>query len=317
MSTPRARTPRRRPRNPEAKVECAICRRTFRRITPQHLQTHGFTLARYERTFRCDTRPAPPRAPGAALAHSSLAPEHPPTPLLQNPAAAKSSTPLPPDSARHHPALVARLAEELVGNDDLVASLADEVGELIFSGPLRDRLRLALVSLLGSRLHLHARALARLERVGEELDQPWRVEAGGRDGEPTPTGALVSMAHEATGELRDAETTLLKAIKLAVEEARAFRDPLTGGFSSRPAFSGEAETIPVPPELPAQERENIRSLLTLLRREMVARAERVREVVDVTPAGDDTPPSGPLEPPALPPPARAEPLDPALEGFGG
>lgn len=169
----------------------------------------------------------------------------------------------------------------------------------------RERLRASLAMLLTRRMDLHASALAHLQRVREELDQPWRVSSGGKDGEPTPTAHLVSMAGEAHHEVVRSEEALLKTIRLALEEGRQNKEALAA-LGGRPSFTGDAEAIPVPPELDAAERETVRSLLHLLRREVEARAERRREPIDVEPtssapgtpppAEEDTTPSSPAEP---------------------
>jgi hypothetical protein len=162
------------------------------------------------------------------------------------------------------------------------------VAATIFSSSLRDQLRLALCSTLSARLELHGRAVAHLAALREELAQPWRASDGGKDGDPTPTPHLVAMAGEAHHEVVKTEEALLRAIKLASEEARDQKQTLDG-LGSRPAFTGEAEVIPVPPELSPGERETVRSLLGLLRQEMSARAELRREAACSVPALEATP----------------------------
>lgn len=191
--------------------------------------------------------------------------------------------PRPPGRPAHSACTPARVPRELVhetaaallGSEDFVARLAEETSELLFTTQFRDRLRLSVAQLLNTRLELHAQAVAHLQRVREELAQPWRIEAGGADGEPTPTPHLVAMAGEVHHELVKAEEALLKTTRLALEESRQSHEALAG-LGGRPAFTGEAEVIPVPPELDAAERETVRSLMHLLRKEVEARATKAR-----------------------------------------
>lgn len=228
------------------------------------------TVAQYEQVFRTGCAPAAPSG-------TQLAP--PGFEGVQR----KRALPAPPID----PALVQATAAQLLDSDDFVAALADETGELLFTGHFRERLRTSLAMLLAKRMDLHASALAHLKRVREELDQPWRLTSGGKDGEPTPTPHLIGMAGEAHHEVARSEEALLKTIRLALEEGRQNKEAIAA-LGGRPSFTGDAEAIPVPPELDAAERETVRSLLHLLRREVEARAEKRREPIDVTPSPADT-----------------------------
>ena len=282
---------RRKQRRRKPKITCAVCHRTFVKITSTHLQTHGMTLAQYQRVFRSPTAPqAPPTPPPG-----EGGPGRPPSePYRAEP--------------QLDPALVTATAGALVESDEFVARLADEAGELLFSTHFRERLRHALGLLLGRRMELHAAATAHLERVRAELDQPWRIEAGGADGGPTPTPHLIASAGEAHHEVVKSEEALLKAIRLALEESRQNKEVLAA-LGGRPSFTGEGEGIPVPPELDPAERETIRSLVHLLQREVEARASKHREPIEVqatsTPVVDEdtTPPGSPSSDAVdLPPP---------------
>lgn len=259
---------RQRQRRPKRQVKCELCGRMYRQITTTHLRSHGYTLDDYKRTFGSPVPPGPPSPPQVHAPQASTA----------------------------------QVADALLADQTFLHRLADDVGDLLFTTELRERLRLGLVQLLGKRLDLHAAAVANLERVRQELGQRWRVERGGKDGAPTPTPHLVMMAGEAHQEVTKSEEALLKAIKLAVEEQRSNKD--LAQAQARPAYSGEAEAIPVPPSLPAHERETIRTLFSLLKDEAAARRE---------PAAPPTPSSPELDPDVLEAPA---PVQPPAEPFG-
>ncbi len=243
------------------RIQCAICGKWYAQLTPTHLQKHGFTSARYQRVFNAGVRPGCGPSP-SALASDAV--RH------------GSCLPAPADSLTPSEASIS-VAEALLGNRDFVDRLADETAEVIFSSSLRDQFRLALCSVLSARLELHGRAVASLQAIRKELDEPWRLAAGGGpNGEPTPTPHLLGMAAQAHAEVTKTEEALLKAIKMAASEARDNKAALTG-LHGRPSFTGEAEVIPVPPELSPGEREICRGLLGLLTKEMEARAEARRE----------------------------------------
>ncbi len=254
-TTPTQTPSRRKPRTSSPKITCALCNKRFAKLTVGHLRTHDMTITQYQRVFGGTTATAPsPRGPRP----SNLQP-----------------------APRLDPLLVQRTAEELVTNDAFVAQLADEAGELLFGVLFRERLKLSLASLLERRMTMQSQAQATLERVRLELNQPWRIEAGGKDGAPTPTQHLVAMAGEAHHEVTKAEDAIFKTMRLALEEGRQNKEVLAN-LAGRPAFSG-VDAIPVPADLDAGERETIRSLIHMLRQEVNARAEKSRTVVNVTP----------------------------------
>jgi len=280
---------RQRRRRKRPRITCAICHRTFSKLTAKHLRSHGMSIAQYQRVFSspCAPQPSPSPAPPTQGWDAYHLERASPAPQLD-------------------PALVSATANALVESDDFVAKLADETSELLFSTHFKEQLRHALGRLLGRRMELHAQATAHLDRVRRELDQPWRIEAGGKDGEPTPTPHLIGMAGEAHHEVVKSEEALLKTIRLALEESRQNKEVLAA-LGGRPSFTGEGESVPVPPELDAAERETIRSLVHMLQQEVTARAAQHREPIDVqvtsapaAPSEDSTPPPAP-EPPGPPP----------------
>ena len=219
-------------------VPCAVCGRPYRAIDNRHLKAHGLTLDTYQRTY--------PNAP--------LTPDTDPT-QAPSPLATTASL---------------AVAEALVTDPVFVTRMADSVAQTIFGSSLRDQLRLALCSTLSARMEIHGRAVAHLQSIRTELAQPWRLTAAGKDGAPTPNGQLISMAGQAHHEVAKTEDALLRAIRLAAEEQRD--TTIATNLHGRPAFTGEAEVIPVPPSLSPGERETVRSLLGLLREEMAERA---------------------------------------------
>jgi len=251
-------------------AQCLLCGRYYVVLTTTHLRTHGYTCSQYERTFS----PAAASRPCAPSQTVGMAGVTPPSRAGSLPAKVAAAS-------------TAQLAENLLGSPSFMQRLTDEVGELLFSTHLRDQLRFALVQTLGKRMELHAAAVANLEAVRAELNQPWRVSRGGKDGGPTPTPHLVMVAGEAHQEVTKTEEALLKAVKLAVDEQRSNKD--LARTDARPAFTGEAERIPVPPSLPAHERETIRTLFGLLKGEIEDRAAgdravQIRDTVDVSPS---------------------------------
>ena len=232
----RKRRPRKRMRKAPKQVVCQICHTEFKRITAEHLRTHGFTLTRYRRAYHAPTRaPAVNSAPTGTYGRLSSDPE------------ADRQT-------------VATLAERIVSDPQVIRELAGEVSEAIFGSSLRDALRLSLVSVLTERLKSHGEATAALNQVRGELSQPWRTKQGGMNGQPTSTKDLLGMATVLGMEVRQGEELLLKTVKLAMEEWRSHQGAgaIEGGLPDR--FSGSGEAIPIPATLSAGDRETCRTL---------------------------------------------------------
>lgn len=265
---PRKRAPgtRRTKLKAQAQATCPICQEKFARLTALHVESHGWTLAMWERRFGPIPAPIPRRKPKKLGSEAAHAPSSPPAVAPQ--VARQVSLQLPTADGR---ALASAVAHELVADPQFVARLADEVGSAIFEGALRDRLRTGLVAVLSTRLELHGKALAALEAVRKELAEPWRIAQGGEDHAPTPTRDLVAMGQLAALEVKRGEDLVLKAVKLALEEART-RTAAGQGESPLDAsrFSGAAERAGVA-SLPAAERETVRLLLGQLRKGVEAR----------------------------------------------
>lgn len=284
--TPKTKKRRRSARSLKPTVTCQLCGQAFKAIHPNHLLTHGYTAEQYVRVF------AAPLAPPISAHTPHTSGQGHPGGRAAMELARRDVTPRVPAD------ITSTVAQQLLGNPDFVAALATDVQATILGGPIRDHLRLALASVLTTRMELHGKAAANLIAVREELSQSWRVDAGGHDGDPTPTLHLVAMAGEAHAEVSKTEEALLRTIKLAIEETRV-KDHSTTSLSGRPAFSGDAERIPVPPELPAAEREVVRTLFGLLRQEVEARATRARTPITIQTSAP--PHASPSPTPPLPP----------------
>lgn len=227
--TPKS-SPTKRKAPTSRQVVCQICHKAFPTLTAAHLQAHGFTLTRYRRAYEASTR-----APG-------LTPDGTVTSGVDR-------------------ETISTIANRIVSDPQVIRDLAGEVQEAIFSSSLRDQLRLSLVHLITERLRLHGDAAAAMQQINQELAQPWRTQQGGPNGSPTPTKDLVQMGTLLNQELKQGEELLLKTVKLAVEEWRSNKGAgtLDGGLNPD-RFTGNAEVLPVPASLTAQDRETIRTL---------------------------------------------------------
>ena len=233
-----------------------MCGKRFKRLTKAHLQTHGYTAARYARLFSQDAS-----APPVSRARTGL-----PAGCSNGESSASSSRQAPPGE------LVRVVASHLEARPEFVASLADEVAAYIMAGPVRDRLRVALLGLISARLELHGQAVARLDATNRELGADWRITQGGENGGPTPTKDLVGIASQTLAELKTGEDMVLKAIKLAIDEAKTPPAQVAAG-SPLDQYSGRDEVLQVPSSISAAERETVRTLLSSLAAGATARAQ--------------------------------------------
>jgi hypothetical protein len=219
------------------------------------LRTHGFSLTQYRRAYYA------PHAPRRA---------------------SRATAGLAGDGTL---ALSSEILERVAGDQHLLARLADEVAEAIFSGPTLERLRISLFMLITQRMELVAKSAADFERCRAELTQAWRLQQGGPDGGPTSTKDLAEIAKLLSKEVHQGEELLVKTVRLALEEAR-LRGPASGldaGLSTR--YTGSAEVLQVPADCSAAERETIRTLFGMV----------VRDGADAAPAVIDVTPTAPVE----------------------
>lgn len=181
--------------------------------------------------------------------------------------------------------LTNNLIDELLRNPVFMSRAADEVGEAIFNGEGRARLRASLQTLLVTRMVAYGEAAALFERVQKELAQPWRLQQDAETGLPAATQDVVSMGHMLLAEMRTSEDLVIRGIKLALDEEKS-RGELGGteGPLDATRFSGAAERVPIPADLTPQDREAVRNLITGLNRFV----ER-RRAITVAPAQQAAP----------------------------
>lgn len=213
----------------KAQVQCLICHRYYDAITPGHLATHGFTVSQYRRLYH--------------------------TPSASSPLIPQSDAP-----RSRHPGPI-QAANALLADPSFMASLADEVQDHLFSGPMRQRLKLSLAAVLMARLEAHGKAMSLLDSLRSELARPWRREAGGKNGGPTSNEDLVKMMKTAIVETRQGEELVTKTARLLLEELRA--NP-AASYDDAHHFSGSAARVTVPTDLSAPERETARNLVNML-----------------------------------------------------
>jgi len=226
---------RRRKRKQIPKEVCALCGEVFRKIPEEHLREHGYTRSMYARVFKTD----------------GLSPVTTRTYNKNNQADTRTLQ------------LTQEVARQIADDPVFVQTLADDVANAIVGGPLRDKIRFALVSVIAARLELQGRAATRLAAINEELAEEWRVKQGGEHGGPTDTKELTFMASQALQEMKTGEDLVLRAAKLAIDEMKVPPSPHQRG-NPLDAFSGDAENLDVPAEIPNAEKEIIRELLTNL-----------------------------------------------------
>ena len=212
----------------KADVTCLVCGKKYRTLRSDHLQQHGLTRGRYRRIY------------GAPIVGGS--PDQRITGAVDP-----------------HLALVQSLSQRVSDSTTFLDALASECSERILSSaPLRAQVSFAAAQIIQARVAIHADAMGRLARISDELGADWRVKAGGHAGRPTPTKDLVSMAMQAHAEIVKAEEMVLKAARLALDEQTA-----TAEMADAPGFtySGASESIKIPQDLGAADREALRALM--------------------------------------------------------
>lgn len=246
-------------------VTCLVCGRRYRTLRADHLQQHGLTRERYRRIY------------GAPAVDSASGP-------IQG-------------SGDPHLDMIARLSQRVADSSGFIDALAQECSERILSSaPLRVQVAFAAAQIIQGRVAIHADAMGRLARVSDELGADWRVSAGGHQGRPTPTKDLIGMAMQAHAEIAKAEEMVLKAAKLALDERKVESEMAAApGYT----FSGAAESIAIPQDLGAADREALRALMGNLTKhvDLQRRARKAitvnAQVVDVessAPSGSTVPP---------------------------
>ena len=253
-----------RGRSKKATVRCEVCGRWYRTLTAEHMRMHGLTGERYRRLFLALRDPT-------ATGSMDQSPQTPVT-------------------------TVDKLARRITGSVAFLDAISDEVAEHILGmAPLRHQVALAAAQIIQARMAIHADAVGRLARVTRELEQPWRVEQGGPNGQPTPTKDLVLIHAAAHQEIVKAEEMVLKAAKLALDERKAADTNQVPTFT----YSGAAETIPIPRDLSPADREGLRALMGNLTKYVDANRKATRAITAsparVVPADGDVVPAQPSQ----------------------
>lgn len=160
-----------------------VCKEVMDRVTPGHLREHGLTVERYERMF--GARRPPSRSQWAPIGSVS-----------------DPST-----------ALVDAVAERLLDEKVWVACVADEVGERMMNGPLRQRLSALITTMLFQRAKVHGESIAILNAGLAELKEEWRIHQGGVGGGPTDTETLIKLVEKAAKIVADSEGAVQATMK--------------------------------------------------------------------------------------------------------
>lgn len=234
----------------EKTVTCQVCYLKLPRLTADHARTHGLSLVAYSRIYS-------PAAPPSALAA-----------LLRRPGSAPSAA-LLDDATR------AKIAERLLSDPDFIFRLADEVSDVLATGPIRDRVRLALGATVESRIALQGTALSQLSRAYEKLKEPWRLEQAEQGG-PVSTEMLLKVIGTLGQEVSRGEDLVLRAGRLILEEQRSRAAQGLSTVDATDRFKGGDDNIPLPPpDTTPEERENMRIMLSQVS-ELFARSTPAR-----------------------------------------
>jgi len=238
MARSRVKKKRSRP----SKERCAVCKEVFGYVTPGHLRTHGFTVERYTRLYG-------ERGPIRSGSVSD--------PMV---AGTRFPPGQPGDENRHR--LVTEVAEKLTDDRVWLACIADEVGEAMLNGPLKQRLSMLLTTMLAQRAQVHGQAMAVLSSALGELQEEWRVLQGGRNGGPTDSDTLMRMIEKGSRLVKDSEDAVHRTMKLALDEQRQqaeYADALGPSL-----YQGTGEKLDMPAGMPTGDRETIRNLLGII-----------------------------------------------------
>lgn len=281
----RPKRKKKQPRTPKQQ-RCMICKKLFRSVSASHLRTHGYTAQRYSRVY--------------GMRPSAMSTQRVEIGSVSDP----------------NTELMTAVSERLVGDKAWVACLADEVGERMMNGPLRQRLSYLLTTMLHQRACVHGQALTVLSGALEELQQAWRFTQAACGSGPVDTETLLKMVDRASKLVSDSEGAVQKTVKLALDEQRTAAE--FADSNGPPLYQGTGESLEMPTGVTSGDREIIRSLLS-----MVGQHASGANIIDVeatplrpAPAGEQPGPQVPAEeaPPTTPSPtptldALPAPLD--------
>lgn len=201
-------------------VQCGLCGRRFKRITQKHLDSMhpGYTLEDYRRIYKATT----------------------PEEADRNIALQRGNE------------LAYAVVEKIKTDPSLMDDISRRVGKALFSEEMRGKFIGGVLMLLQNRIGSYSTLENQRRKVTDELFTDERVKQGGKDGAPTDTATLIQMGRLARDNVADAEESLLRMVKLAIDD---MKKPET----DRPIniFTGKHETLVIPDFSPKQ-REMIR-----------------------------------------------------------
>ena len=261
-------------RGQSTRERCCICKQVYEQVTAGHLRTHGYTVERYERLY--GARRAAPHG-FAPTAMSKFI-----------------NTGTKDDDTRHR--LVSEVAESITDDKVWLACIADEVGEAMLNGPLKQRLSVLLTTMLAQRAQVHGQSMAVLSSALGELQEDWRITQGGKNGGPTDSDTLMRMIEKASRLVRDSEEAVHRTMKLALDEQRQqaeYADALGPSL-----YAGTGEQLDMPAGMPTGDRETIRNLLSMIGKAANEHGTITVDAVPVEPVEVVEAPSDDRSPPA-------------------
>jgi hypothetical protein len=152
--------------------------------------------------------------------------------------------------------IAAKVVEYISTDKELLQDIATRVGQHLFSDSARGKVLGTAMMLLAERSGSYQKMMERLNSLDSELFQKHRVEAGGPDGAPTDTLTLIQLAKYANSKVKDAEDTLLRLLKAAIDDRKTHGVNL----NLQQNFTGQHERIIVPATLDSKQREALRRL---------------------------------------------------------
>lgn len=221
------------------KVQCQICGQHFNRITKSHLSlcAPGMSLDEYQELY------APLTAKGVKAA----------------------------EVVQYADVVAEKVVGAITGDEVLLTELASRVGQFLFTDHLRGKVLGTALMLLAERSETYRKMADRVKVVDEEIFQEHRLTAGGPGGAPTETETLLQIARHASTRMKDAEDTLLRILRTAVDERKAHGVQL----NLQQNFSGKHEQVVVPASFDSKQREALRLLSSRLSQKSIT----VREII--------------------------------------
>lgn len=208
-------------------IQCQVCHRWFKRITPKHVATHGLTQDQYIQMYG----PTTPNALKKAVAEGS--------------------------------ATVRDLATAMSSDERLLAQLGGELRGYLFSDSRRAQIDTGLTLLMSRYLDDAERVQKAKIDVMEELLSDWRVTSGGENADPTPTSELISLL-KAIMEVEDrASDMITDAARISVSERKNDAPLMVFNTNTEGDYTDEAERKVVFGD--ASQREAARNLVASMR----------------------------------------------------